>query len=227
MTRRGLIGLLAGAAVLTLGGCKKAGQPDPNIMRYKMTVEVETPDGPRTGVAVREVELKEGGGFWFGEGRSQIKVRGEAVVVDLPDGQTLFALLASGNGQVDYAGRDIRSLFKQLGGNRIQLWPNPPETNRPIIRDPLPMLVTFRDIDDPTSVEKAEPDDLAASLGNGYALKSITVTITDDSVTSGIEKRLGWLRNHSNMSFAGNRFPVSSELPDTLMAGAFTTELSK
>lgn len=59
-----------------------------------------------------------------------------------------------------------------------------------------PMLVTFGDIDDPTSVERVDTDDLAARFGMGYALERITVQITDDPVTTGIEARLGGWANH-------------------------------
>ncbi len=38
-----------------------------------------------------------------------------------------------------------------------------------------------------------DPDDFAASFGEGVSLKRITVQITDDPVTTGIEERLGWL----------------------------------
>lgn len=55
------------------------------------------------------------------------------------------------------------------------------------------MLVTFEGIGDPTSVKQVEPGNLAANFGPGVRLKAITVEMTDDPVTSGIEKRLGWL----------------------------------
>ena len=58
------------------------------------------------------------------------------------------------------------------------------------------MLVTFADRDDPTSVARVDPDDLAASFGEGVKLRRITVQLTDDPVTSGIEERLGWLTEH-------------------------------
>ncbi|MCC6479158.1 MAG: hypothetical protein IT552_08115, partial [Sphingomonadaceae bacterium] len=63
-----------------------------------------------------------------------------------------------------------------------------------------PMLVTFKDLADPTSVEQVDPDDLAASFGRGYRLKSITVQVTDAPVTVGIGDRLhaiGVLPNNS------------------------------
>lgn len=57
------------------------------------------------------------------------------------------------------------------------------------------MLVTFRDIDDPASVEKVDPANLAATFGEGVSLKRITVELTDGPVTRGIEERLPWLPN--------------------------------
>lgn len=62
--------------------------------------------------------------------------------------------------------------------------------------DNYPYLVTFKDIADPTSVVRVDPDDLAASFGAGYRLKAITVQVTDEPVTVGIVKKLGWLGKH-------------------------------
>ena len=56
-----------------------------------------------------------------------------------------------------------------------------------------PLLVTFADPADPTSVQRVDPANLAASFGPGVTLKRITVEVTNDPVTTGIEKRLGWL----------------------------------
>lgn len=61
-----------------------------------------------------------------------------------------------------------------------------------------PMLVTFGDLSDPTSMAEVDPDNLAATFGAGVSLKRITVQMTDDPVTTGIEKRLGWFRNVAN-----------------------------
>jgi len=56
-----------------------------------------------------------------------------------------------------------------------------------------PLLVTFSDVDDPKSLQKLDPDNLAAIFGEGYKLKSITLEITDEPVTKGrVEQVLGW-----------------------------------
>jgi hypothetical protein len=44
-------------------------------------------------------------------------------------------------------------------------------------------------------VELADPDDLASTFGPGFKLKGFTIQITDEPVTTGIEKRLRWLPN--------------------------------
>jgi hypothetical protein len=187
VTRRNLVGLFLGGVVLAaLSGCGQR-----KSFRYKMTIEIETPDGVRSGSTVREVSYFEPDNYpSIGESKPHWILNGEAVVVDLPQNKVLFALLMSGDGVVDYAGKEIDFLFRELGGKEIQLWPNPPKTMRPHINDPLPILVTFRDMTDPTSVQRIEPADLTASFGKGYRLKAITAAVTNAPVTVGIEKRL-------------------------------------
>lgn len=188
--RRRMIGVLAvTVGALALGGCG-----DTDRLRYRMTVEVETPQGTRSGSAVREVSH-----FvpWpipsIGESREQWRVKGEAVAVDLQDGKTLFAVLSGEKGDPNFSGGGVWWLFRQIRGRQIELWPNAPVTNAPRVKDPRPLLVTFTDIADPASVRRVDPADLAASFGPGVRLKRITVSITDDPVTTGIEKRLRWL----------------------------------
>ena len=75
-------------------------------------------------------------------------------------------------------------------------------------------LVTFGDLDDPTSVEEVDPDDLAATFGEGVSLKRITVQMTDDLVTTGIEERLGWLGKIREMNLSLEDFPEGFPVGD-------------
>lgn len=59
----------------------------------------------------------------------------------------------------------------------------------------LPLMVAFKDIDDPTSVVQVRPDDLSAVFGPGVRLMRATIETTHGAVTTGIEKRLTWLKN--------------------------------
>ena len=187
MARRSVLGVLASATGFLLSSCGLFGG---NTYRYKMTVEVATPQGLKTGYAVREVTYQKGSGFLFGEGKPQWYLTGEAVAVDLGGGKTLFALLTGADGDVDSAGRDISHIFRQVGADFIELWPNAPKTTSPRIRQPAPMLVTFADIGDPKSVMQVDAENLAARFGAGVILKRIMVEVTDDAVTKGIEGRL-------------------------------------
>ena len=178
--------------------------------RYRMTVEVDTPEGLKSGSSVIEVDTSRGVSTANPAGSVVIsKVRGEAAAVDLPGGRTLFALLRSeDNG--DWA-KNIMFILAPQGikdGDRfLGTYANMlamreakelPATLGHINRalegmSGRPMLVTFGDVSDPASVQRVDPDDLAASFGEGVSLRRITVQMTDDPVTTGIEERLEWL----------------------------------
>ncbi len=209
--------LAMGLLALLLGGCGD------NVFRYKMTVEVDTPQGLKTGSSVWEVRYEEPGWFPFpfGESRPQKYFRGEAVAVDIAPGQTLFALKVGKGGDSEY-GKFMPSEmmgWRQDSGvveGPVELWP---------ARDAEPMLVRFRDINDPTSVEQANPADLGASFGSGVALKRIVAEETNDPVTTGIEKRLKWLKNYYDNRLNGDRFENmrKHEISAHLSAGSFTS----
>lgn len=206
-------------------------------MRYRMTVEVQTPQGVRSGSAIREIKYDDGNGWnwlppfmWLGEQRPRWRLRGEAVAVDLPNGKTVFALLRSETRE-DFGGREIWSIFEQTGRDEVELWPTAPRTNRPVVGDPKPMLVYFRDLVDPNTVEHADPEVIWESLGAGYRLHRITVSRTTEPVTTGITQRLKWLslirRQRGALRLDVPRY-VSQSLPvHRVGTDDFSTELSK
>jgi hypothetical protein len=53
--------------------------------------------------------------------------------------------------------------------------------------DQLPMLVRFRDSKDPKTIEIVRPDELFRFFGNGVSLRRVTIEMTDDPITTGIE----------------------------------------
>jgi hypothetical protein len=90
-----------------------------------------------------------------------------------------------------------------------------------------PLLVTFGDINDPKSVQRVDPANLAASFGPGIRLKRITVEVTDDDVTSGIEKRLRWFGGYKDRQLDGHRYNDSITLANSLNRLAFSQGLQK
>jgi hypothetical protein len=194
--------LLATLAVLPLAACGKFKQLP--TYRYRLTVAIDTPEGVRTGSSVIEVRTSLGvsaadpaGSQLFG------KVTGQAVAVDLPDHKTLFALLTqperpAGTGAEDYAFAALMPPTKNYAQALAEIRTKRNAAELP--PDAYPILVWFRDINDPGSVEKVTPDDLAATFGPGYAVHNITAQITDDPVTKGIENRLAVFKDSSRLA---------------------------
>ena len=218
---RGLVHFLSAigvlATVFTLSACGSSdGPPD---YRYRLKVEVHTPEGLKTGSSVIQVtqRLVRPGSSPAGTAVER-RVKGEAVAVDLPGEKTLFALLRSDD-DTSWAYRVMQTLapdvegesFEQQLDDMLELkgeitLPRMFPRHGPIDeRSAYPMLVTFGDINDPRSVQQVDPDNLAASFGDGIVLKRITVQITSDPVTTGIEERLRWLTDPAVMENPGWR----------------------
>ena len=232
MARRGVMGVLGGAVVAVLGGCRIFGGG--SGYRFRMTVEVETPQGLKTDSSVYQVTAGYRPDLQPGGKAREWAARGEAVVVDLPGGKTLFALLKTTNlmrtdlVQISMVAldpafqNDIPESAKRIAnGDGIR---SPAE----IVTSDYPLLVTFGDIGDPKSVVEVKASNLAPRFGPGVRLKRITVEVTDDAMTTGLEKKLGWLPEFYGRFLSGERFEsVSPRLADHLGAGNFSTELSK
>ena len=199
MARRGVMGLLVGGVASALSGCGILGGA--KSYRFRMTVEVETPQGLKTGSSVMEVRLTRGVAIGDSSGVGS-SVRGEAVVVDLPDGP-LFVLL-----EVPDAGPPLQAIVpdallgrRSSGPNEVMAdtaklgstWLSEYKADLPRHRDNgfeqsdngWPMMVRFGNINDPKSVRKVDPE--------AIGVKRILLETTSDDLTTGIEKRLGWL----------------------------------
>jgi hypothetical protein len=216
------------ACLLVLAGCN----PFPQTWEWnqKLTVEVATPEGSRAGSATTKVRWQEENSV----GNYPGSYRGEATAVDLGGGRYLFALLSE-----DTRYLALRTFSEDLGENaRID------EIGfaamaalrgmREVPREHYPLLVTFDDINDPSTVKRVDPHDLAASFGPGVSLKRITLEITNEPVTEGeVEKVLGWLEEvgRERASLIPNPPLLSSDLtdPDIQLLGpsGFSTELYK
>lgn len=163
-------------------------------LRYRMTVDIQTPKGPKTGSAVQELVLWRqrlipppgaGGSDWGGGYTSY----GEAPFVDLGNGQILFATLRDGRYQ-----REITSLSLQ-GLGVFELRKRFPDSDTRILneliktkplnvlkREHYPMLAIFTDMAEPKSLVEVSPDNLAARFGPGTTLDRITFQAVDRSM---------------------------------------------
>lgn len=195
--------------------------------RYRMTVEIETPEGLKTGTAVREVWAQEMSRMTT-EAVPQTKVTGEAVVVDLGERGVVFALLRGTYG-VDFAHRVAAKAFPGKPGGMgytpegIDYYEHLKDVKTDLQIDNMPMMVTFGDMNDPTSVElvyktariqnKDEwtnpsyeaTDNFERLFGKGVRLKRVTLEMTDDPVTTGVLKWLPWLPEYRNKMLDGDK----------------------
>lgn len=215
-----LKGLLVIAAILA-GGYWLYARGDES-WRQKMVVTVSTPSGDVLGEAVTSVYVHKNELFKDGAGH-QFTIKGEAVVVDLGAGRYLFALLSSSD-KVEHVAKLIPNYLSWVKGLP---WEKANEAapdlqGRIALPENLyPTLVTFADINDPKSLKEISLGNLAGAFGPGYALTSITLEITDASVTEGkVEAVLQWLRDTRVMENPGwSQLPhLSRKLIGGLMA---------
>ncbi|MGH9875699.1 MAG: hypothetical protein ACRD9S_24850 [Pyrinomonadaceae bacterium] len=198
------------------------------ILRYRLTLEAMTPDGPKTGSGVIQVSYGSQFNLNGGGRKGDMEVTGEAVPLDLGQGKVLFATLTKdGSGRNSTPGRLDGALnaewlpvvifgFKWNWGEESRL---PAQIKAAKAAGPkdvpfrsLPTLVRFEDVSDPKSVRLVEPERLNAAFGEGFALTKATLEITNDPPTDGIGKVLGWLeRIKDYQTDSGN--PFTNVLP--------------
>jgi len=214
--------------------------------RYKMTVVVDTPEGEKSGFAVREVRV------WNSSlipklpdaSTATVKVKGEAVVVDLDERGKLFGIMKSHQYGENYT---ESILYAAMGGGTsadgIRAL-NRAKKNRPVTlsMQDWPTFVTFTDMTDPKSVtpvlkmERARKngtgdwivteDRTEELFGEGVKIKDVIIEMTDEPVTWGIERDLSWLPLYFNKMFDGQRYnTMHTDYPyaNSLASGNFST----
>lgn len=210
--------MLTLGAALTLGGCDTPSRS----FRERLTIYIDTPEGQVSGSGVIEHTSRFQDG-WLGGLAGHMMIggtRGEATVVDLGPRGLLFALLApdptrdrgtkhggapGGYEYVVFADLDAQARKAAGSGNGVDDrrvatfidWLNQSKPSGDVPFDILGLFVRFRDVNDPATVERVEPNDLAASFGAGVKLTRVTIAIVDEPLTTGIDKRLPWLAHGS------------------------------
>jgi hypothetical protein len=216
MIRRQAMLAVIGVTALLMAGCDPF--PEKYSYRYRLTVEVDTPQGLRSGSSVIEQRAQEGTGVPDTAIRSSTK--GEAVAIDLPGGRTVFALLRT----VDYNSapfasaafaEELAAAVPQGGDLKTHMNTIAAQKRLGVLPSKyFPMLVWFSDIRDPKTVKAVKPDDFEETFGSGTRLRRVTVQITDDPVIQEISARFPWWKEYLNKNFDGSSSasqPVSTE----------------
>jgi hypothetical protein len=199
------LGPVALLAALVIGDQIRINRPG---HKYRLTVEVETPDGVKSASRVLSVHPDRG---YSRHGHTS--TRGDAVLVDLGGGKNLLALLAHIDKSLDLDDINYVALraYKAAGRN-----PSFNDMNRmsgavPVAGALIPVLVSFTDLSDPATARNAPPDDLEAALGKGFHLHGVSAEVVPNGVwpldfggplgepvTRGIEAKLPWLKGADN-----------------------------
>lgn len=173
---------------------------------FRLTIEADTPEGPRSGSGVMSVSYGRGpqwaGGI--GGGSATGRLRGEAVFFDIGNGRNVVVLLA--HGERAESGEEIRWLpvtaltgaglgwgsadalaalkakGKRLEG-KVELLP-------PLI----PTLVTFSDVNDPRTMRQLRPSEFPHYFGRDYAFKRATLEIVSSGIWPFSLMPLAWPR---------------------------------
>jgi hypothetical protein len=195
------VGPLAILAALVIGDQIRINRPG---HKYRLTVEVETPDGLKSASGVMAVHPDRS----YSRG-GHTRTKGDAVWVDLGGGKNLVALLAHVDTSVDLDGMNYLALraYNAAGGRRVSF----NDMNRmtgvvPVTGALIPVLVTFTDPADPATARAVHPDGVEAALGKGFRLHGISAEAVPNGawpldfggalgepVTRGIEAKLqGW-----------------------------------
>ena len=203
MSQRFVLVVVTTLALGLLASCSQKEE-----IRFRMTVNVQTPEGIRTGSSVMEISAWNNRIALNGHIRGR-DLQGEAVPVTLPDGRILIALIAAERpdyveftdivlGALDPAYKNdwvasvdrIAKAETPSGPQVVSRYPALPSVSN------YPMLVSLRDSNSPASVSPVDPSDLAASFGPGFRMKTITFEATEEPLTKEIGEKLPWLQTY-------------------------------
>jgi hypothetical protein len=204
--KRLVAGMLASFAAFGLAGCDKS-----HSWNQKLVVSVTTPTGEKKGSSVTNVNVIIGRQP-LSSTIQQFSVRGEATVVEVSKGKLVFALFNSYSSSLT----SPAYLAEYTLGKTIKFEASLPEEDFlnakfeaitkftgqvQVAQENFPLFVTFSNIDDPKTVKIIDPKNFEASFGSGYSLKSVTLELTQESITTGIvENAISWLEDDVKLS---------------------------
>lgn len=214
-----VFGIFVVLAVLLVGGVSTWWKQEfpSGSWRYRITVDVETPEGLKTGSVVRETQSSVGIriGDSGGGGAGTI---GEAIVVDLGKRGCLIGTLPEGDELSKVIGN-----YPPATPEGIKYYSNLKEGKASLMQKGLlPHFVTFKNMNDPMTVENVDGRDLSKTFGDGVKLKDITLEVTTEPITWGnINIYLPWLEGLKGGYLDGQFLGGGPSLSNILHAGNF------
>jgi hypothetical protein len=193
-------GPIALLAALVIGDQIRINRP---AHKYRLTVEVETPEGPKSASGVMAVHPDRSY-----TRRGQTRTLGDAIFVDLGRGKNLVVLLAhvDNNLVLDDMNYVALRAYAAASGKRVPFSEMSRLTGTVPVKGALiPVLVTFGDPTNPGTARVVPPDDAEAVLGKGYRVQGISAEAVPNGywpldfggalgepVMRGIQAKLPW-----------------------------------
>jgi hypothetical protein len=162
--------------------------------RFRVTIEVDTPDGIKSGSSVWETDISQSGCWGPVEACKLVRsAKGDAIFVDLGRGRNLVGILGWGRLGSDRAGIFDLTKAALAPGSNIN-WKEEPKLkglgNLPLRN--VPTLVTFSDLTNPATAKVVDPTNLALTFGPGYSLRRVSLETTSAWLNRTIEAQLPW-----------------------------------
>ena len=203
-------GPLALLAALVIGDQIRINRP---AHKYRLTVEVETPDGRKSASSV--VTVHPDRGYLR---RGQTRTLGDAAFVDLGQGKNLVALLAHLDNKLVLDDMNYVALraYGEAAGKRVPFSDMSRQTGTVPVKGALiPVLISFADLAAPGTARLVAADNAEAVLGKGSRIQGISAEVVPNGywpldfggalgepVTRGIEAKLPWLKGDGGAAAA-------------------------
>ncbi len=172
--------------------------------RYRLTIEIDTPQGLKSGSSVLETTIQDDTKVaWYPpEARlARRRLKGEAVAIDLGRGRYLIAVLQTGHIEHGPGVADIAP--KSFGSKTLDEIRGLSSSTRSSEVVDIPIFITFERTTKPESARIVSPDDFGKEFGLGHNLRSVRVSMTQDKITRSITRILPWIDDEASMRVFG------------------------
>jgi hypothetical protein len=208
---------LSGPALLPiiflLSGCSVTYQ-----WLQKLEIVVATPEGDLRASTVQRIDVTSDSTLFrkfIQDSGRRATIHGEALALKVSGERFLFVLLPD-----PHLAERTLDVPRNLGTKRLYraIQSSIGQPSVKIAPEWRPLIVTFGSLSDPKSMELVDPENFAASFGDGYALTSLTLSIVDAQPTEHqIKTLLPWLEAlaHDQFTILGQQEKAADKsLPD-------------
>jgi hypothetical protein len=173
--------LVAGPRLFISSGKVVSDALTTTVIKYKIIIEVETPEGLKTGSNVVQVTITPKFVHWNPSSPPvSTRVKAEAIFIELGQGKNIVSTLTFGeSGTLDRIRELAQSVFKCTVSD---LYIKMNNIRPKLTRSNIPVLITFSDQNNPSTLRIVKPDEFEQVFGNGYSFKGAWIEISENAV---------------------------------------------